>query len=201
MWFDSNLESEACSRAHRLKFVRNKALFLIGFWRAFRSDELTRISIENVTVIPGKGLEIFLPRSKTDRSSLGRRVRVPALQQLCPVSAYLDWVNEAQLRDGPLFQGINRWGHLSENALHPASVISIIKKSCSGAGISDSNDYSSHSLRRGFATWSNTQQWDIKALMEYVGWKDIKTALKYIEADDPFLSHYNKSLNLPDNQM
>jgi len=200
-WFDSNLESEACSRAHRLKFVRNKALFLIGFWRAFRSDELTRISIENVTVIPGKGLEIFLPRSKTDRRSLGRRVRVPALQQLCPVSAYLDWVNEAQLRDGPLFQGINRWGHLSENALHPASVISIIKKSCSGAGISDSNDYSSHSLRRGFATWSNTQQWDIKALMEYVGWKDIKTALKYIEADDPFLSQYNKSLNLPDNQM
>uniref|UniRef100_UPI0030D6F509 hypothetical protein n=1 Tax=uncultured Zhongshania sp. TaxID=1642288 RepID=UPI0030D6F509 len=42
---------------------------------------------------------------------------------------------------------------------------------------------------------------DIKALMEYVGWKDIKTALKYIEADDPFLSQYNKSLNLPDNQM
>jgi integrase len=76
-----------------------------------------------------------------------------------------------------------------------------VQKSCSGAGISDSNDYSSHSLRRGFATWSNTQQWDIKALMEYVGWKDIKTALKYIEADDPFLSHYNKSLNLPDNQM
>ncbi|WP_269621515.1 site-specific integrase [Zhongshania sp. BJYM1] len=201
-WFDEVLRSEPCTRPRRLTVVRNKALFLIGFWRAFRSDELTRINIENVSVVPEKGLEIFLPRSKTDRSAQGRVVRVPALLQLCPVSAYLDWVSEAQLREGPLFPGINRWGHISEKSLHPASVITIIKQSCTLAGIPDADEYSSHSLRRGFASWSNTQQWDIKALMEYVGWKDVKTALKYIEADDPFLSQINKrGLNLPDSNM
>ncbi|AYK26714.1 hypothetical protein PA34_011325 [Pseudomonas aeruginosa] len=31
--------------------------------------------------------------------------------------------------------------------------------------------YTSHSLRRGFAATANG--WDIKALMTYVGWKDI----------------------------
>ena len=187
-WFDMVLASELCTRPRRLTLVRNKALFLVGFWRAFRSDELTRINIENVTVTPEKGLKIFLPRSKTDRNSQGRTVRIPALLQLCPVSAYLDWVSEAQLREGPLFPGINRWGHLADKPLHPASVITIIKQSCRLAGIPDSDEYSSHSLRRGFASWSNAQQWDIKALMEYVGWKDVKTALRYIDADDPFLS-------------
>uniref|UniRef100_UPI0026EDB602 tyrosine-type recombinase/integrase n=1 Tax=Pseudomonas aeruginosa TaxID=287 RepID=UPI0026EDB602 len=45
--------------------------------------------------------------------------------------------------------------------------------------------YTSHSLRRGFATWATANGWDIKALMTYVGWKDIKSAMRYI---DPAIS-------------
>ncbi len=50
-----------------LPLYRNKALMLVGFWRAFRSDELSRITIENISE-KDDGLEIYLPRSKTDRS-------------------------------------------------------------------------------------------------------------------------------------
>jgi len=41
-------------------------------------------------------------------------------------------------------------------------------------------------LLRGFATWENTQGWDTKSLMECVGWKDVQSAMRYIEVPDPF---------------
>ncbi|MCY1552375.1 hypothetical protein D9M68_887680 [compost metagenome] len=46
--------------------------------------------------------------------------------------------------------------------------------------------YSSHSLRRGFATWATCNGWDIKALMSYVGWRDAKSALRYVESVGAF---------------
>src|SRR5690606_5945668 len=48
------------------------------------------------------------------------------------------------------------------------------------------DDYSSHSLRRGFATWAAASGWDLKALMHYVGWRDMKSALRYVDATTSF---------------
>ncbi|WP_103654271.1 site-specific integrase [Agarilytica rhodophyticola] len=177
------------SSAQKLRLLRDRALILIGFWRAFRSDELTRIKIENIQIFPSKGMEIFIPRSKTDRSAQGKFYKAPALRQLCPLSAYQEWVDVAQLGSGPLFPAINQWGHIGERALHPASIISIIKKYCEQADIADAQSFSSHSLRRGFASWANANQWDTKTLMEYVGWKDVQSAMRYIEIDDAFSQH------------
>jgi len=177
------------NRARQLKLTRDKALILIGFWRAFRGDELCRMQVENIRVYPGEGLEIFLSRSKSDRQSHGRHYKAPALRQLCPVNAYLDWITAAGLKTGPVFRSINRWGKTSEQALHPDSLITILRQCFDAAGLSDSGDYSSHSLRRGFATWANANQWDVKSLMEYVGWKDAQSAMRYIEPPDPFARH------------
>lgn len=165
---------------------RNKALLLIGFWRAFRGDELARLTIENIQVIPGQGMELFIPRSKNDHSGVGRRFKAPALQRFCPVSAYLDWLSMAQLKAGPVFRSINRWGRIADDGLHPASIISIIKRCCSQAGIDDAELFSSHSLRRGFATWANAHKWDTKSLMKYVGWKDVQSAIRYIDIEDAY---------------
>jgi hypothetical protein len=41
-------------------------------------------------------------------------------------------------------------------------------------------------MRRGFATWASANGWDIKSLMTYVGWKDVKSALRYVEAGGSF---------------
>lgn len=40
-------------------------------------------------------------------------------------------------------------------------------------------------LRRGFAQWATANDWDIKMLMEYVGWKNVQSALRYVEGADP----------------
>lgn len=176
---------------HRLPLqpLRNKALMLIGFWRAFRSDELGRLHAEHIQVEPGSGMEIYLPRTKSDRSGQGHYFKAPALRQLCPVEAYLEWTNAAQINQGPVFRAINRWGQLANEALHPNSIITIVRSCCQAAGIEGSDAFSSHSLRRGFASWANGQRWDTKSLMEYVGWRDVHSAMRYIDAPDPFAQH------------
>jgi integrase len=54
------------------------------------------------------------------------------------------------------------------------------------AGVSDPGLYSAHSLRRGFASWATDNGWDLRTLMEHVGWKNVQTAMRYIDSDDPF---------------
>ena len=187
-WIDQQREIIGAETNHPrlLKLTRDKALILMGFWRAFRSDELTRLAVEHIQIYPGQGMECYLPRSKTDRQSKGTHYKAPALSQLCPVDAYLDWITLSGLNNGPVFRSINRWGHIGSQALHPDSLVSLLRHCFTEAGIVDSDEYSSHSLRRGFASWANANQWDVKSLMEYVGWKDVQSAMRYIETPDAF---------------
>ncbi|WP_223540905.1 site-specific integrase [Pseudomonas sp. BF-RE-26] len=168
-----------------LRARRDMALILLGFWRGFRSDELCRLQVEHVRASAGSGISLYLPRSKSDRDNLGKTYQTPALQRLCPVQAYIDWIAEAALVRGPVFRGIDRWGHLGEEGLHANSVIPLLRQALARAGIAGEL-YTSHSLRRGFATWAHQSGWDLKSLMSYVGWKDMKSAMRYIEAS-PFL--------------
>lgn len=183
-------------RSKQLTYSRDRALILLGFWRGFRSDELSRIQIEHIQVVSGEGMNLFLPYTKTNRH--GHTYKVPALSRLCPVTAYQDWIHVAELSSGPVFRGINRWGQISKKGMHSGSVIPLLRKMFTCANIPSSDSYSSHSLRRGFASWANACGWDIKALMDYVGWKDIRSAARYIQSDDPFEQHrISTALNLP----
>jgi len=172
--------------AQRLICLRNKSFLLMGFWRGFRSDELRRLEAENIKIVPGEGMSLFLPRTKTDKQQLGTTYRVPSLSRLCPVDAYLGWTTAADIRTGPIYRRIDRWGNISDKPLHANSIIPLLRKLMSEAGINDAHEFSAHSLRRGFATWAGANNWDVKSLMEYVGWKDIKSALRYIETADSF---------------
>ncbi|WP_139831391.1 MULTISPECIES: site-specific integrase [unclassified Pseudomonas] len=185
-WLDQEI-SEARAQQNRpqlLKACRDRALILLGFWRGFRSDELCRLEVEHVQAHAGKGITVYLPRSKGDRENLGKTYQAPALLKLCPVQAYIEWVTEAALVRGPVFRGVDRWGHLSEEGLHANSVIPLLRQALKRAGI-EAEHYTTHSLRRGFATWANQSGWDLKSLMSYVGWKDMKSAMRYVEAS-PF---------------
>ncbi|CAJ0884688.1 MULTISPECIES: site-specific integrase [Ralstonia] len=69
-WLDRQIEAASAAGNMRALQVhtRNKALALIGFWRGFRSDELSRLRVEHISIEPSRGMSIFLPRSKTDRN-------------------------------------------------------------------------------------------------------------------------------------
>ncbi|MCY1459436.1 Phage integrase family protein [compost metagenome] len=97
----------------------------------------------------------------------------------------MDWIGSAGLVRGPLFRSIDRWGNLGEEGLHANSIIPLLRQALSRAGV-PGELYSSHSLRRGFATWASANGWDLKALMNYVGWKDMKSAMRYIDTAASF---------------
>lgn len=187
-WLEVSLDS-ACQIGDRqrvLRHVRDKALLLIGFWRGFRGDELTRLRIEDVEVVQGEGMTCYLAQTKGDRQYKGTSFRTPALSRLCPVEAYLEWVAVSQLTSGPVFRAIDRWGHIDNLGLHQDSLVPIFRNVMQKAGIVNVELYSGHSLRRGFASWATSNNWDIKTLMEYVGWKNIHSAIRYIESTDSY---------------
>jgi integrase len=174
------------NRCKELRYIRNKALLLLGFWRGFRGDELTRLQVEDVTISPGEGMICYLSQTKSDRRYQGTSFKTPALSKLCPVEAFLDWIHTAQLTSGPAFRAIDRWGHTSTKGLHEDSLISIFRSALQNAGIESADLYSGHSLRRGFATWATANGWDLKTLMEYVGWKNVQSAMRYVDVADQF---------------
>lgn len=168
-------------RAALLRHRRDRALVLIGFWRAFRSDELSRLQIEFVSTDAG-AMHCFLPSSKSDRRSEGRLFSVPRLSRLCPVRAYEEWISEADLHDGPIFRSISRWGSISPRGVHPGSMIGMLRRVILEGGDEDARKFSTHSMRRGLANWARDTGWDLKDLMSYVGWKDVKSAMRYIDS-------------------
>ena len=169
-----------------LRHRRDRALLLLGFWRGFRGDELIRLRVEHLTLVPGHGLTCFLPRTKGDRGQTGTTLSVPALSRLCPVQAVQHWLSSTEMTEGPLFRRIDRWGRLSDQELHPNSLIRLLRRLFRQAGLPSPEGFSGHSLRRGFAGWANAHGWDVSSLMDYVGWKDMQAALRYLEGSDPF---------------
>lgn len=185
------LEHEAAAASERNDFKtlmrcrRDIALVLIGFWRGFRGDELARLQVENTQAQAGVGITFYLPHTKGDRQHLGTTFYTPALKKLCPVAAYINWMTVAGIARGSVFRKLDRWGNLAETSINASSLIPMLRCIFEQAGVPADN-YSSHSMRRGFATWASSNGWDIKSLMTYVGWKDVKSALRYVDASTSF---------------
>lgn len=183
-WLESAVTSavQRGDAAAALRHRRDRAFVLLGFWRGFRGDALTNLQVENVRIVSGQGMTCTV-RSKTDHSRTGSTFKVPALSRWCPVRATEEWIEAAGLTKGPLFRNVNQWGQVAKTPLHPNSIIRMLRAMFSAAGLPTPKEYSSHSLRRGFASWANANGWDLKSLMEYVGWKDIHSAMRYIDTD------------------
>ncbi|OWQ48137.1 tyrosine-type recombinase/integrase [Roseateles noduli] len=172
---------ESGRRAEALRRARDRSLLLLGFWRAFRSDELARMRIEEVRAVRGQGLTCRPGRTKTSDEEDDRAFRCPALSRLCPVDAYLDWLELSGRTTGPVFPGIDRWGNIAHEHMASQAVLPLLRRILKDAQVQEADTYSSHSLRRGFAGWASANGWDLKELMEHVGWRDVGSAMRYID--------------------
>lgn len=189
-WLDAATPAEASMSRQpsviELRALRDRALVLLGFWRAFRGDELTRLKVEHIHLVRGQGMVCNLPRSKSDRGNAGTTYKVPSLQRCCPVEAVHQWITAANLTTGPLFPRIDQWGTVATTHLHPNSLIRVLRQIFDAAGLEAPEAFSAHSLRRGFAQWAEEDGWTTKELMEYVGWRDARTAMRYLDGAEPF---------------
>lgn len=181
----------ANSPAHRaaegaiLRTHRDLALILVGFWQAFRSDELSRVTVQNVVANRSQGMTIFLSHSKTDKDASGSTYDLPALKAYCPTSAYLDWVQVSGLTEGLVFRSISRWGKLADTGIHRQSIEHILNRVASDL-FPNEPKFSTHSLRRGFTDWAVREGWDMKMLMDHVGWLSMESARKYMPTRKDF---------------
>lgn len=131
--------------------VRDKALLLLGFAGAFRRSELVGLNISDLERVD-EGFLIQLRSSKTDQERVGRTVAIPKVRSsLCAVTALERWLQKGDIKEGPIFQRLNRAGKPNGTRLDGAYVSLILKARLEAAGIC-SEDFSAHSLRAGLVT-------------------------------------------------
>ncbi len=162
-----------------LKGIRDRAILLIGFSGAFRRSELARILMDDIK-FSREGIVVTLRKSKTDQIGEGRDIAIPygSNHLTCPVRALQDWLEIAEISDGPLFRSVNRHGQVSEKVMADHSVAFIIK---SNPVLRDRADlFSGHSLRSGFVTTAAMAGVPEHAIMRQTGHKKSDTLRKYI---------------------
>lgn len=165
---------------------RNNALLQVGFFGAFRRSELVAMRWEHVTFVP-QGIEILIPRSKTDQEGEGHVCAIPyGNSVLCPVTALHRWHEEAGISSGPVFCQILKGNKMTTHALSSNSVNKIIKTLAITCQLPQANQYSGHSLRRGFATTASQKGASFSAIMRQGRWRHEGTVHGYIEEGQRF---------------
>lgn len=169
-----------------LSDIRNRALLLIGFFGAFRRSELVAIKWEDIQFLE-EGITIMIARSKTDQSGEGQTCAIPyGRGELCAVIALQQWQAVSQQQTGPVFRAINKHQQIQNGALTPLSVNHILKKLAVETQLPNADNFSGHSLRRGFATAASKKGVPMVAIMRQGRWRHEGTVYGYIEEGQRF---------------
>lgn len=131
--------------------IRNKALILVGYAGAFRRSELVSLDVSDVTFTE-EGIILRIGKSKTDQEGEGMEKTIARGNSgTCPVVALREWLDRAEITEGPIFRPINRHGSIGKTRLTAQSVALVCKKLAPSLGL-DPKDVGGHSLRAGLVT-------------------------------------------------
>ena len=160
--------------------LKDRALILVGFAGGFRRSELVAIDYEDIDFV-NEGVKIFIKRSKTDQSGEGMTKGIPYFSNsdYCPVISLKNWIQQSGIKSGKIFD------------MSDKSVALTIKKYTALAGL-DSNKYSGHSLRSGFATSTAELGAEERSIMAMTGHKTTQMVRRYIQEANLFK---NNALN------
>tara|TARA_Y100000590_G_scaffold388765_1_gene463359 strand:- start:1262 stop:2176 length:915 start_codon:yes stop_codon:yes gene_type:complete len=159
---------------------KNRALILLGFAGGFRRSELVAVLYEDLDFVR-EGVKVFVKRSKTDQSGEGMTKGIPYFTnpEYCPVVSLKKWIEISKIKSGKIFD------------MSDKSVALTIKKYAALAGL-DSNKYSGHSLRSGFATSTAELGAEERSIMAMTGHKTTQMVRRYIQEANLFK---NNALN------
>ena len=175
-----------------IKKSRDRSIILIGFSGGFRRNEIVSLDYEDLDFVT-EGLKINLRRSKTDQFGEGAVKGLPYFDnsQYCPVLSLQKWIEVSNIKSGPLFRRFSKGSKLTENRLTDQTVALLIKEYLKLAGI-DSQNYSGHSLRSGFATSAAESGAEERSIMAMTGHKSTEMVRRYIKEANLFK---NNALN------
>jgi integrase len=168
--------------------VRDGALLLLAFASGGRRrSEVAALRVEDVVEaepVPAHPsdpnspllpcLTIRLGRTKTAAADDDERVILIGR----PVLALKTWLERAKITSGPVFRGIDRWGHVDRKGLDPQSVNLILKTRIKAAGL-DPSAYSAHGMRSGFLTEAANRGISLPEAMQQSRHKSTAQAASY----------------------
>lgn len=184
------LEALSCMVNHlktssRLIDCRNATLLQIGFFGAFRRSELVSLRWKNIHFV-SEGVEILIPHSKTDQGNEGQVCAIPyGNDTLCPVNALLAWQKRSKAQSTYVFCRVNR-DSIGTSPLNANQVNEILKSLAAACQLPYAESYSSHSLRRGFATEASRKGAPFGTIMRQGRWRHEGTVLGYIDEGKRF---------------
>ncbi len=174
--------------------LRDNALFQIGFFGAFRRSELVAIQYSHLNFV-SQGVEILIPRSKTDPEGMGKLCSIPYSQlPLCPVTTLKLWLERSSIMEGPIFCAVRHNKCDFRKGLSPGTLNRIIKRRAVECEWADALQYSGHSLRRGFATAASLNGASLGSIMRQGRWTHEGTVYGYIEESQGFQANAASSI-------
>ncbi|MDC0473069.1 site-specific integrase [Pelagibacteraceae bacterium] len=179
-------------KTEELKIIRDKTIILIGFSGGFRRNEIVSLDFDDLEFV-NEGVKINLKKSKTDQYGEGTIKALPYLSNAmyCPVINLKKWLNSSKINNGPIFRSFTKGSKLSDKRLTDQTVALLIKKYLNLSGINSEN-YSGHSLRSGFATATAESGADERSIMAMTGHKTTQMVRRYIKEANLFK---NNALN------
>jgi integrase len=172
----------------RLANTRDLAILLVAFASGGRRrSEVARLRVEQLVDEPPVPFDprdpksatlpcvsIQLGRTKTgDADDEGRVLLVGP-----PVEALREWLERADIRKGPIFRAIDRWGAVEERALTPQSINLIVKRRCAMAGLNP-REFAAHGLRSGYLTEAARQGVALPEAMQQSQHRSVQQAASY----------------------
>ena len=163
--------------------VRDKAIILIGFSGGFRRSEIVSLKEIDLEFV-AKGLKVSLRKSKSDQYGEGMLKAIPSFnnKKYCPVIALQDWLSARTKNNDLIFPYSDK------------TVSLILKKYLNLIGL-DSDLYSGHSLRSGFATSTAAHGADERSIMAMTGHKSTEMVRRYIKESNLFNNNALDKLN------
>jgi len=179
-------------KKEEIKKLRDRSIILIGFSGGFRRNEIVSLDYDDLDFVP-EGLKLSIRRSKTDQYGQGFTKALPYFDssQYCPVVSLKKLLELSKIRSGAVFRRFSKGSKLSENRLTDQTVALLIKEYLNLAGI-DSQNFSGHSLRSGFATSAAESGVEERNIMAMTGHKSTEMVRRYIKEANLFK---NNALN------
>lgn len=177
--------------------LRDKALLLVGFVGALRVSELLGIHAEHLSA-HDNGLLLAIPRSKINQT--GSQTELVVLPRgstatRSPVHALNEWLHMAGITTGPIWRAVSTGNRILDRALHTASFTKILAACLTRAGL-DPGDYSPHSLRAGFATYTHRRGASDRAITHQTRHRSLASLDAYIRHDTAWTDNAANDLGL-----
>lgn len=166
---------------------RDYALLVVAFSGALRRSELVAIEVAHLRFV-GAGVELTIPKSKTDQEGAGQVVALLDGRRIRPTEALREWLAASGITAGPVFRAMKSNGTPRDSAMSDHAAAALVKRYAAKVGM-DPRQIGGHSLRAGFVTSAILGGANIMKVMDVSRHTKVDTLRGYVRIAEQFKDH------------